>query len=164
MSSLVIGFIWFMMAIDLTQGTLNITSSAFTSNGMIPAKYTCQGENVNPPIRIGNIPAGTNSLTLIMDDPDAPGETFDHWIVWNIEPKELIPENSIPGTEGKNHYGILHYKGPCPPSGTHRYFFKVYALDQLLDLKEGADKKTVEKAMEKHVLASGELIGTYKKK
>ena len=152
------------MATGIKQDILTVTSPAFEPNGMIPAKYTCQGENVNPAIRVTNIPEGTKSLTLIVDDPDAPGSVFDHWIVWNIEPKELITENSRPGTEGKNHYGILHYKGPCPPSGTHRYFFKVYALDQLLDLKEGANKNAVEKAMGKHILATGELIGTYQKK
>jgi len=152
------------MATGIKQDTLTVTSPAFEPNGMIPAKYTCQGENVNPAIRVTNIPEGTKSLTLIVDDPDAPGSVFDHWIVWNIEPKELITENSRSGTEGKNHYGILHYKGPCPPSGTHRYFFKVYALDQLLDLKEGANKNAVEKAMGKHILATGELIGTYQKK
>jgi Raf kinase inhibitor-like YbhB/YbcL family protein len=164
MSFFVIVFIWLIMSIEIKEETLAITSSAFAPNGMIPAKYTCQGENVNPPISIGNIPAGTKSLTLIMDDPDAPGGTFDHWIVWNIEPKEFITENSKPGMEGKNHYGIKQYKGPCPPSGTHRYFFKVFALDLLLDLKEGADKKTVVKAMEQHILAKGELVGTYQKK
>ena len=147
----------------MKPSSLTIISSAFDHNGDIPRKYTCQGENVNPPLKISNIPAGSKSLALIVDDPDAPGGTFDHWIVWNILPAEFISEKSIPGIEGKNHYNITHYKGPCPPSGTHRYFFKVYALDTMLELKPGVEKETLEKAMQPHTLASGELIGLYKK-
>ena len=142
---------------------LEINSPAFEPDGLIPPKYTCQGINVNPPLSIHRIPAGTQSLALIMDDPDAPGGTFDHWIVWNIPVQPHIQENSIPGQEGKNSYGVLHYKGPCPPSGTHWYFFKIYALDTLISLKTGADKKTLEEAMELHILAAGEIIGKYKK-
>lgn len=147
----------------MKPSALSITSPAFAHNSPIPQKYTCQGENVNPPLSIDHIPEGTKSMVLIVDDPDAPGGNFDHWIVWNIPPTALIAENSVPGTEGKNDYGINHYKGPCPPSGTHRYFFKLYALDTLLDLKTGDDKKTVEQAMRPFILASGELIGLYKK-
>jgi hypothetical protein len=99
-----------------------------------------------------------------MDDPDAPGKTFDHWIVWNIKPQRNISEDSNPGETGRNSLGRSEYTGPCPPSGTHRYFFKVYALDGLLDLKKTAVKRDVEQAMEDHILAYGELIGLYKKK
>ena len=142
---------------------LSVTSAVFEHNATIPRKHTCQGDNVNPPLTIGSIPAGTKSLALIVDDPDAAGQTFDHWILWNIPATGTIAENSIPGTEGKNHFGITHYKGPCPPSGTHRYFFKVFALDRMLDLKTGAGRKDLERNMQSHLLASGEIIGLYKK-
>lgn len=147
----------------MKPSSLTISSPAFGHNSTIPRKYTCQGENVNPPLSIDHIPPDAKSLVLIVDDPDAPGGNFDHWIVWNISPTGTIAENTIPGTEGKNDYNINHYKGPCPPSGTHRYFFKAYALDNMLDLKPGSDKKTVERAMQQHIIAYGELIGMYKK-
>jgi Raf kinase inhibitor-like YbhB/YbcL family protein len=151
------------MTILTTTSTLAITSNAFRPNDFIPSRYTCQGENVNPPLSIENIPPGTRSLVILVEDPDAAGETFDHWITWNIAPVNLIAENTAPGIEGENGFGEVHYKGPCPPTGTHRYFFKVYALDTMLDAKEGADKKTIEHLMESHVLASGELVGQYRK-
>jgi len=143
--------------------SLSISSPAFEVNGNIPARYTCQGENVNPPLAIGKIPGDTKSMVCIVDDPDAAGSVFDHWIVWNIPPIERINENSVPGIEGENSFGVNTYKGPCPPTGTHRYFFKVYALDTMLDLEEGTDKKTVEEEMKNHILASGELIGQFRK-
>ena len=145
------------------DSSLRVRSIAFSDGGHIPPKYTCEGENVNPAITIENIPVGTKSLTLIVEDPDAPDGTFDHWIAWNIRPMEMIIENTAPGVEGKNSFGNIRYNGPCPPSGTHRYFFKVYALDTLLDIKTGSDKRTVEKAMRDHILAEGEIIGMYKK-
>ena len=147
-----------------TKLTLTVTSPAFGQSGLIPSKYTCEGENINPALEIKSIPQETKSLVLIIDDPDAPGGTFDHWIVWNIPPAENIEENSIPGTEGMNNFGKIGYRGPCPPSGIHRYFFKIYALDSELDIKKGAKKKQVEDAMKGHIIASGELIGTYRKK
>jgi len=143
--------------------TLSVSSPAFESGGSIPSKYTCQGENVNPPLTIMNIPSNAKSLICIVDDPDAAGETFVHWVVWNIPPLERIMENSVPGIEGENGFGTTNYKGPCPPTGTHRYFFKVYALDELLEISAGAEKETVEKAMQEHVIAKGELFGTYRK-
>lgn len=151
------------MATLVNTATLIIGSTAFEPGGFIPDRYTCKGENVNPAITIENIPAGTKSLTLIVDDPDAAGGTFDHWITWNIRPMEMIIENTVPGVEGKNSFGKTKYQGPCPPAGTHRYYFKVYALDTLLDVKAGSDKKTVEKAMKEHILATGEIIGVYNK-
>src|SRR3989338_8261866 len=99
---------------------------------MIPSVYTCQGQDISPALGIQNIPDGARSLVLIMDDPDAPMGTWDHWIVYNIPPMDRIAENSIPGIEVKNSFEKLNYGGPCPPSGTHRYFFKLYALDTLL--------------------------------
>jgi Raf kinase inhibitor-like YbhB/YbcL family protein len=145
------------------KATLTVTSTAFEHEGYIPKKYTCEGENVSPPLNIQGVPKAAKSLVLIMDDPDAPSGVFDHWVVWNIRPTELIKENSLPGTSGKNSTGKSGYTGPCPPSGTHRYFFKVYALDTLLDPGDDTDKKVVEQAIESHVIAYGELLGLYKR-
>ena len=142
---------------------LSVSSSAFENNKLIPAKYTCDGANVNPPLTIEGVPDGAKSLVLIVDDPDAPMGTFDHWVVWNIPPTSKIEENAVPGTEGVNDYRKRSYGGPCPPSGTHRYFFKVYALDTKLDLSPNSRRKDVEKAMQGHVLAKGELIGLYRR-
>lgn len=143
---------------------LIISSPVFENGGFIPAKYTCDGDDVNPPLDIKGLPTGTKSLVLIVDDPDAPMGTWDHWIVWNILVKDRIEENSVPGVEGVNSFGRHSYGGPCPPSGTHRYFFKVYALDTKLELNPNSKKKDVEKAMKGHVLAQGEIMGRYKRK
>lgn len=144
---------------------LAIQSPAFVHEMPIPKKYTCQGEDINPPLNIEGIPKGTKSLVLIMDDPDAPHGTWDHWIVWNLPPQEEIPENSVPGgaVQGKNSWGRNDYGGPCPPSGTHRYYFKLYALDDKLNLPRSAAKKDVEAAMSGHILSQAVLMGTYKK-
>jgi Raf kinase inhibitor-like YbhB/YbcL family protein len=143
---------------------LRITSAAFESNQPIPAKYTCEGKNINPPLDIDGIPEKAHSLALIVDDPDAPGKTWVHWIVWNIPITHHIKENSIPGEQGVNDFGRIAWGGPCPPSGTHRYFFKVYALDTLLQLSSTSTKKELEQAMGEHILAFGELVGLYNKK
>lgn len=146
---------------------MKISSTAFQENQMIPREFTCQGSDVNPPFTISGIPPMTKSLVLIHDDPDAPMGTWDHWIVFNIPVPTAeefgIPKDSVPGTQGKNSWGRNDYGGPCPPSGTHRYFFKVHALDAELPLKEGAGKKQVEAAMKGHVLAEAQLIGLYQK-
>lgn len=141
-----------------------IRSAAFSHGGSIPPKYTCEGENVNPPLEISDLPENTRSLALIVEDPDAPRGVYDHWIVWNIPPNEAIEENSRPGVNGKNSFGDTGYGGPCPPSGSHRYFFKVYALDSNLNIQAGSDKKTLENAMKDHVLGSAELMGQYQKR
>jgi len=151
------------MDLPVKTSALTIGSPAFQNNGSIPARYTCQGENINPAITIKNIPEGTESLALIAEDHDAPGETFVHWIVWNIKPVEIIVDHSYPGVEGRNSFGIPHYRGPCPPTGEHRYFFKIYALDSMLELEAGSDKEMLLKAMKDHILAQGELMGKYKK-
>jgi len=143
---------------------LIITSPVFKNNGMIPRKYTCDGADVNPPLNIRGIPKTAESLVLIVDDPDAPMGTWDHWIVWNILPEERIEENSVPGVEGLNDFRKHSYGGPCPPSGTHRYFFRVYALDRILDLKPNSRKRDVERAMGRHILAQGEIIGLYRRR
>lgn len=145
-------------------GKLIIGSPEFANKDFLSDRYTCEGENVNPPLTIENIPAGTKSLTLIIDDPDSPDGVFDHWVVWNIHPMEMILENTVPGTEGINSFGRTKYQGPCPPPGrAHRYFFRVYALDTLLDIKAGSDKKSVEKAMKNHILAEGEIVVMYER-
>lgn len=144
---------------------LTVKSSAFEHNGLIPRKYTCDGEDVNPPLTIEDIPEGTKSLALIIDDPDAPMGTWDHWIVWNIPPaSNEIRENSVPGVEGMNDFKKHSYGGPCPPGGTHRYFFKVYALNAKLIIGANSRKKDLEKATQGHILAKGELIGRYSRK
>lgn len=151
--------------------SIQITSSAFEQGQAIPAKYTCTGsgtgKDISPPLAWGEPPAGTQSFALIMDDPDAPVGTWDHWILFNIPAStrslpESMPVNSgFPG--GNNSWGKTGYGGPCPPSGTHRYFFKLYALDELLAISEGATKGELEKAMVGHILAQGELMGTFSK-
>ena len=140
---------------------MHITSSAFEHNERIPAKYTCNGQNINPPLRIEDIPPGTQSMAIIVDDPDAPGKTFLHWLIWDIEPTNEIAENSAPGTQGRTDFGKPAYGGPCPPSGTHRYFFRVYALGTTLGLPEGSSRADLEQAMKGHVLAEAEIIGLY---
>ena len=141
---------------------LLVKSPAFENKKYIPVNYTCDGVDVNPPLTIEGAPEETKTLVLIVDDPDCPTGTFDHWIVWNIPPTtRTIEENTVPGTEGVSSYRKHAYGGPCPPYGTHRYFFKVYALDTQFDLKSSSTKKDVEKAMEGHILAKGALIGLY---
>jgi Raf kinase inhibitor-like YbhB/YbcL family protein len=142
---------------------LSVESPAFENNKLIPAKYTCDGDDVNPPLIIKGIPEEAKTLALIVDDPDASMGTWDHWIVWNIPPTGKIEENTVPGTEGMNTARKHSYGGPCPPYGTHRYFFKIYALDTKLTLNPDSKKKNVEKAMESHILAKGELVGLYRR-
>lgn len=143
--------------------TLDISSDAFEDRMYIPSKYTCDGVNVNPPIEISNIPKEAKSLVLIVDDTDAPIRTWTHWIVWNIPPAKKIKENSLSGLQGLNDFRQHHYGGPCPPSGTHHYHFKVYALDDILYLQRNATKYDLEKAMNSHIIAFGELVGLYKR-
>lgn len=143
---------------------LMVKSPVFENQKLIPKKFSCDGEEVNPPLVVDAIPKETKSLALIVDDPDAPSGTYDHWIIWNIELTGKIGENTVPGVEGVNSSGSHSYIGMCPPYGTHRYFFKVYALDIKLDLKpQMTKKKDLEKAMQGHILAKGELIGLYKR-
>jgi Raf kinase inhibitor-like YbhB/YbcL family protein len=141
---------------------MKLTSPAFEAGGVIPSKYTCDGRNISPPLHIEDIPDDAASLALIVDDPDAPAGTWDHWILFNIPATTTdIGEDSSPGTPGTNDFRKQEYGGPCPPSGTHRYFFKLYALDTKLDLEAGLRKRAVEKAMKDHVLAEAELMGRY---
>lgn len=145
-------------------GNMKLTSPEFENNKFIPKKFTCEGEDVNPALIIENIPKETKSLALIVDDPDAPMGTWVHWVVYDIQPVSRIDENSIPGRQGLNDFRRKNYGGPCPPSGTHRYFFKVHALDKMLGLGEAAGKAELENAMDGHILDKAELIGLYKRK
>jgi Raf kinase inhibitor-like YbhB/YbcL family protein len=147
--------------------TLKLSSPAFKHNESIPSKYTCDGADVNPPLVIENVPPGTKSLALIVDDPDAPAGTWVHWVLWNIVPAtKEIRENAVPSgaLQGINDFRKSDYGGPCPPSGTHRYFFKLYALDMMLSLGPKTKKTELEHAMKGHIVAHGELIGLYKRK
>ncbi|MBV6441117.1 MAG: YbhB/YbcL family Raf kinase inhibitor-like protein [Haliscomenobacteraceae bacterium CHB4] len=141
--------------------SLSVTSTAFAEGEYIPAKYTCDGININPPLDVEGIPSETQSLALIVDDPDAPMGTWVHWVVWNIPVSKHIAENHIPGEEGMNDFHQLHYGGPCPPGGTHRYFFKIYALDTTLKLPSGTNKTQLENAMHGHIVGYGALMGLY---
>lgn len=146
----------------IKEDTMELTSPAFEEQGSIPIGHTCDGDDVSPPLRIAAIPSEARTLALIVDDPDAPGGTWDHWVAFDIPPGAEIPENvGQLGTAGANSSGNTGYDGPCPPSGIHRYVFRVYALDTELGLAEGATKRQVLDAMEGHVLSQGTLTGLY---
>ncbi len=141
---------------------MQLTSPAFTHEGMIPDRYTCDGADVSPELGIEGVPEGTVSLVLVVDDPDAPGGTWDHWVVFDIPVTASVSEDvGATGTGGFNSWQRTGYGGPCPPSGTHRYFFTVLALDAELDLAEGATKVEVLAAAEGRVLGEAVLMGTY---
>jgi len=152
--------------------SIQLTSTAFAEGKPIPAKYTCDGTDVSPPLEWSNVPEGTKSLALISDDPDAPVGTWVHWVIYAIPPdvnelQENIPKSEIltnGAKQGISDFKRIGYGGPCPPpGGPHRYFFKFYALDAELDLKPGATKQQLLRAMEGHILAQGQLIGTYQR-
>ena len=145
---------------------MKITSSAFQEGANIPSKFSCDGANTSPPLQISDVPSEAKSLVLIVDDPDAPSGLFTHWAVWNISPQtSTIAEGSTPkGMQGTNDFGKSGYGGPCPPSGTHRYYFKIFALDRELDLPFGAKRGQLDAAMKGHVIAQGELMGRYSRK
>lgn len=145
---------------------MNIRSSGFANNQPIPAKYTCDGQNINPPLEFTDVPNNGQSLALICDDPDAIAGIWTHWLVWNIDPRTAqIAENNVPtgAIQGRTSSGGNIYHGPCPPSGTHRYFFRVFALDLKLDLAADADKTSLEEAMKGHIIEEAELIGLYER-
>lgn len=151
---------------------LYVTSTAFQEGEKIPDKYTCQGQDISPPLAWSELPEGTRSFVLIMNDPDAPGGTFTHWVIFNIPsnsrglPEAVPTETQLSDrtVQGKNDFGRIGYGGPCPPPGrAHRYKFTLYALDQLSDLKAGVSKKQILDAMQGHVLAQGELTGMYQR-
>ena len=144
---------------------MKLTSPAFQHNALMASQFTCDGSNINPELIISDVPANAKSLALIVDDPDAVVGVWDHWVVFNMPPSiKRIAQNSQPdGTAGKNSGGKNSYQGPCPPSGTHRYFFKMYALDSVLSLPEGSTKKEVKSAMQSHIISKAELVGLYKR-
>jgi len=151
---------------------IQLTSSAFKEGEPIPSKFTCEGEDISPPLKWSDLPQGTKSLALISDDPDAPVGTWVHWVIYNIPPTVNELEEGIPtakevpngAKQGMNDFKKIGYGGPCPPSGTHRYFFKLYALDIELGLDPGATKNDLLKAIEGHILEMGQLMGTYQRK
>lgn len=155
-----------IISLGATEGSIKITSSAFHDGGNIPSKFSCDGGNTNPPLQISGVPSGAKSLALVVDDPDAPGGVFTHWVVWNISAQTAtIPEGSAgKATQGTNDFGRLGYGAPCPPSGAHRYVFKVFALDRPLDLSRGAKRAQLDAAIKGHVIAQGELTGRYSRK
>ena len=170
-----LGLFWLIalptLALGLAQAqaasapaSLKVTSRVFAQGGKIPKRYTCDGANVSPPLRIENTPKTARSLVLIVDDPDAPGRTWTHWLFWNVDPKvseiweDSPPQNAVQGTSD---FGNEKYGGPCPPSGRHRYYFKAYALDTTLYLPSSSKKAALEKAMAGHIVAEGSLMGTY---
>lgn len=145
---------------------LAISSSAFGEGDQIPRRHTCDGENSSPRLSFAGIPGGARSLALIVDDPDAPVGTFDHWVAWGIDPEAGgIDEGEAAPREGRNGFGVTGYSGPCPPPGhgPHRYFFRLYALDTELDLRPGADRGELERELEGHVLETAELVGRYER-
>ncbi|MEK6808823.1 MAG: YbhB/YbcL family Raf kinase inhibitor-like protein [Nanoarchaeota archaeon] len=144
---------------------MKLSSSAFVDKGSIPKEFTCDDEDLSPPLVISDVPKNAKSLALIMDDPDAPIGTFVHWVVWNIPPetREIKKGGELEGIQGRTDFGRNGYGGPCPPSGTHRYFFKLYALDTILNLKQGSTKKDLENTMNKHIIEDTQLIGNYRR-
>ena len=149
---------------EIDYKLLKVSSIAFNENELIPVKYTCDGANVSPPLKIDHIPEEAKSLAVIVDDPDAPVGTWVHWVMWNIPVTHQIKENKAHGIQGINDFGKNKYQGPCPPGGIHRYFFKVYALDDLIELPVNTTKHQLEKAMGEHIIAFGELVGIYERK
>lgn len=163
-----------LLVTTLVMATLTLSSDAFEPDDMIPARFTCEGENINPPLTITDTPDGTMSLALVVEDPDLPGqvkkqlgiEIFDHWVAYNIPPSTTdIPADEPIGTQGQNSGEEVGYTGPCPPAGhtptKHRYIFTVYAIDTTLNLEEGATKEELMSAIRGHTVASAELVGYY---
>jgi len=142
---------------------MKLSSPAFDQNQKIPQKYTCDGQDISPPLAIEDVPEGAETLALTVTDPDAAAGTWVHWVVFNISVTGRIEEGNVPGVQGVNDFKKIEYGGPCPSSGTHRYFFELYALDQELGIAQGASKRDMEAAMEAHVLAKAELVGIYER-
>src|SRR5882762_2072652 len=151
--------------------TIKVTSTAFNDGEMIPKKYTCDSENVSPPLAWAGVPANAKSIALIADDPDAPGKTWVHWVVYDLPtsvtslPENVAKAEQLPGggKQGTNDFKKIGYGGPCPPSGTHRYYFKLYALNAETSLKPGATKEQLQQAMAGNIIAQGQLLGRYKR-
>ncbi|HMG74820.1 MAG TPA: YbhB/YbcL family Raf kinase inhibitor-like protein [Pyrinomonadaceae bacterium] len=153
------------------KAEIKLTSAAFKDGQPIPRAYTCDGVNISPPLEWSGVPRTAKTIAIICDDPDAPGGTWVHWVLYNLPAENIGLVENLPATEtlksggfqGKNDFGKTAYGGPCPPSGTHRYFFRIYALDSELPLKAGATKAELMKAMDDHVVLQGQLMGTYRR-
>lgn len=154
----------FYMLFCLQEPKLSVSSPDFEHEGVLPRKFTCDGDDTNPTLFVEGIPERCKSLVVIVEDPDVSTTTFNHWIVWNVPPQETLVEGNVKGVEGSNSLGKNNYLGPCPTAGSHRYFFKVYALDRTLALEKDTDKAELERAMAPYVLAQGEIMGTYQRK
>lgn len=149
----------------LTDVKLNVSSPVFSEGEMIPEKYTCDGENISPPLNWGDLPHNTQSIALIVEDPDAPKGVFVHWLAWNIPPVAGIQERAAPKEQGSNSWNSKEYAGPCPPKGEkHRYYFRVFALDSLMNMDPESKKEGLIDAMRDHVLGEGHLMGYYQRK
>ena len=159
------GFMLLALGIKVEGGLgMKLSSPEFEHKSFIPQRFTCQGKGVNPGLIIEGIPEQAKSLALIIDDPDAPGGDFVHWILYDIPVIDRIKEDTIVGKQGLNSLGRLGYVSPCPPTGVHRYFFKIYALDKILNYNEGLSKPELEREISTHLLDKAELIGLYQKK
>ncbi len=153
------------------KAEIKLTSSAFKEGEPIPRAYTCDGVNISPPLEWSGVPRTAKTIAIVCDDPDAPAGTWVHWVLYNLPADNIGVVENLPATEnlkaggfqGKNDFGKIGYGGPCPPSGTHRYFFKIYALDSELPLKAGATKAELMKAIEGHIVVQGQLMGTYRR-
>jgi hypothetical protein len=147
---------------------MKLESPAFGNGAQVPKKYTCEGGNIGPPLAISGVPEKAKSLALVCDDPDAPMGTFVHWVAWGLPPslREIAEGAKLPGVEGTNDFGRAGYGGPCPPRGhgPHRYSFRIYALDTQMNLRPGASKHDLERAMEGHIIGMAELVGTYERR
>ncbi len=160
------------VALLMGGGRMQMMSPAFDAGGMIPAQYTCDGSDISPPLHWTDPPGGTQTLALIADDPDAPVRTWVHWVVWNIPAHARVLDENLPKTaslpngahQGTTDFRRIGYGGPCPPAGTHRYFFKLYALDTTLNLPSSTTKRALERAMDRHILAQAELMGRYRRR
>lgn len=148
---------------EIDYELLEISCDVFLNNGFIPKKYTCDGENISPPLKINKIPKEAKSLAVIVEDPDAPISTWIHWLIWNIPVTHYLKENDVIGKQGVNDFNKHFYCGPCPMSGTHRYVYKVYALDTLLNMPDNTKKHQLLRAMSNHILGYGEIVGLYKR-
>ena len=156
-------FLFLLLSLICQPPRLTITSPDFPDGGYMPARFTCEGEDVNPTLLIAGIPRGAKSLVLIVEDPDVALTRFTQWLVWNIPPAIRIGEDTVPGVQGTNTVGKNRYRGPCPGPGRQRYVFRIFALDKLLDLEENAKRYDVERAMDGHVLAAGQLSAAYER-
>ena len=170
-STMFIVFVLHPYKFDLSKETfmlnnMKIQSEAFDNETKIPSKYTCDGENISPPLTISQVPEKTESLVLIVEDPDAPDGNFTHYLAWNINPKTTeISEGKLPldAVIGKNDFGDNFYGGPCPPSGIHRYNFKLFALNSVINLDKNSNQKTLEEVIEEHVIGEAKIVGLYSK-